>query len=263
MTTCPAYEVRGEAGPVMLFLHGMGGDSSNFALQLTHFSDRFRAVAWDAPGFGRSRPWDDLSFAAMADAAAAVLDTLAAEKAIVIGQSMGGMVALELAARHPDRLRALVLSATSPAFGDPNGPWQKQFVQDSLAPIENGSRLTDHAEALIRDVVGPDADPAGVQLAIDSMARTPHDSYRTVLDNLTRFDRRDVLPRIAVPTLVIAGAEDAKSPAAMLERMAAKIPKAQFVCLPGAGHLANLERPDAYNAAIDQFLISTRLVDHR
>jgi 3-oxoadipate enol-lactonase len=238
----------------MLFLHGMGGDRSNFRPQLAHFAKRYRAVAWDAPGFGRSYPWYELSFAAMADAAAVLLDQVETDTAIIVGHSMGGMVALELAARHSERLRALVLSGTSPAFGDPNGPWQQQFVRDSLAPVENGNRLSDHAEALIRDVIGANADPAGVQLAIDSMARTPHDTYRAVLNNLIRFDRRDILSRITVPTLVIAGAEDAKAPPTMLERMAAKIPDGRFISLPDAGHLANLERPDAYNATIDRFL---------
>jgi pimeloyl-ACP methyl ester carboxylesterase len=262
MTACPAYDIRGSTGPVMLFLHGMGGDRNNFDPQIDHFAAHYRAVAWDAPGFGRSRPWDDLSFAAMADAGAALLDRVETDTAIIVGHSMGGMIALELAARHSDRLRALVLSGTSPAFGDPNGPWQQQFVRESLAPVENGNRLTDHADALIRNVIGSDADPAGVQLAIDSMARTPHDSYRKVLHNLIEFDRRDVLPRITVPTLVIAGAEDTKSPPAMLERMAAKIPGARFVSLPRAGHLANLEQPGAYNAAIERFLTMIGLPDN-
>jgi len=254
MTAYPAFDQRGAAGPVMLFLHGMGGDRRHFAAQLDHFAPRYRAVAWDAPGFGESRPWDDLSFAAMADATGALLDRLGADDAVVVGHSMGGMVALEMAARCPERLQALVLSGTSPAFGDPNGAWQQQFVRDTLAPVENGNRLADHAAALIRDVVGADADPAGVTIAIDSMARTPHETYRAVLANLVRFDRRDVLARIAVPTLVIAGAADTKSPPAMLERMAAKIPGAQFACLANAGHLANLEQPAAYSAAIDRFL---------
>ncbi len=256
MSACPAYEIRGETGPVMLFLHGMGGDRSHFQDQLAHFGGRYRAAAWDAPGHGASVPWHDLSFAAMAEAAIALLDQLGTDTAIVVGHSMGGMVAQEMAAIAPQRLRALVLSGTSPAFGDPSGPWQQQFLKDSLAPVENGNRLADHAEAMIHDVIGPGPDPGGVRRAVDSMARVPHDTYRALVRNLLQFDRRATLGSISVPTLVIAGAEDTKSPAAMLQRMAGKIPGADFVCLPGAGHLANLEQPKAYCAAMDQFLVT-------
>ncbi len=86
------------------------------------------------------------------------------------------------------------------------------------------------------------------------MSRVPPETYRAALQCLVVFDRRDALPRIAVPTLLIAGGADTVAPPAMMERMAAKIPGAHFVTIPGAGHLANLEQPATFNRVLGDFL---------
>jgi 3-oxoadipate enol-lactonase len=90
--------------------------------------------------------------------------------------------------------------------------------------------------------------------ALTSMSRVKPETYRAALECLVGFDRRDALPHIAVPTLLIAGGTDTTAPAVVMERMAAKIPGARFVTIPGAGHLANLEQPAAFNRVLEEFL---------
>jgi pimeloyl-ACP methyl ester carboxylesterase len=160
------------------------------------------------------------------------------------------MVAQEAVATFPQKVDGLVLSATSPAFGKADGAWQQAFLAQRLGPLDAGLTMAELAPALVAAMVGPDAEPAGVKVAIEAMARVPGATYRNALQALVRFDRRDALAWIRVPTLVIAGERDANAPPAVMEKMAARIPGAEYRVLAGCGHLANLERPRAFNDAV-------------
>ncbi|MCB2100501.1 MAG: alpha/beta fold hydrolase [Rhodobacterales bacterium] len=258
MTTFGAlHHAESGAGPAILFLHGVGGDAASWAPQLASFGRTHRAMAWDMPGYGASDPLESPTFAALADACVTLLDRQGVDRAHLVGHSIGGMVAQEVAARHPDRLASLTLSATSPAFGNPDGDFQKKFVAARLKPLAEGRTMAEIARDVVPRLVGPDADPAGVAAAVASMSRVPEATYRAMVELIVTFDRRDTLGAIAAPCLVLAGETDAQAPAPMMERMAGKIPGALFTCIPGAGHLANLERPAAFDAALTDFL--TRL----
>jgi 3-oxoadipate enol-lactonase len=106
----------------------------------------------------------------------------------------------------------------------------------------------------VADLVGDAPDADGVALATASMAATDAASYRSMMLALVGFDLKDALARIAVPTLVLSGLKDGNAPASMMRRMADAIPCAQYVELEGCGHLANLERPDEFDAALRGFL---------
>ena len=254
MTASPAFVSRGD-GPPLVFLHGVGGNKETWADQLDHFAARgWRAIAWDMPGYGDSAALAAMTWPALADALLALVDRIGAERVTVVGHSMGGMVAQEFAASHAERLRALALSGTSAAFGGRDGKWQQEFVSARLAPLDAGRTMADLAQGLVAAMVGPAPDPAGLAAAIGAMARVPPATYRAAVQCLTTFDRKDNLARIAVPTLVLAAEHDRNAPPAMMERMAARIPGAVYRCLPGLGHLANLERPADFNAALDDFL---------
>ncbi|HEX2137253.1 MAG TPA: alpha/beta fold hydrolase, partial [Microvirga sp.] len=146
------------------------------------------------------------------------------------------------------------LSATSPAFGSRDGTFQRAFLDKRLKPLDEGIGLPALAPDIVAELVGEDPCPEGVRRAIESMAQVPPQSYRAALALVATFDARALLPRIAVPTLVIAGARDGNAPAAMMEKMAARIAGARFVSCEGAGHLANLERPGAFNRAVAAFI---------
>jgi 3-oxoadipate enol-lactonase len=248
------YCVSRGAGEVLLFLHGMGGGHESWSAQLDSFAPDYCAAAWDAPGHGASAALEPLSFATLAHSLAALLDDRGWARVHLVGHSMGGMVAQQFAVDHQHRLHSLTLSGTSPAFGPPDGAFQKKFIARALAPLDAGKSMAEIAALSIPAMMAPDPDPRGRATAIACMARSSPATYRAALRALAGFDQRANLARIHVPTLVLAGANDANAPAAMMERMAAKIPGASFVCLAGLGHLANLERPAAFDAALRDFL---------
>lgn len=250
----PAHRSVGDGAETILFLHGLGGDRTSFDPQIGAFGPRFRHLAWDMPGYGDSPPLPEMTFAALAQAALRLLDAAGAARAHLVGHSLGGMVAQEIAIAAPERVASLVLSATSPAFGPPGGDWQKRFLAERLAPLERGLTPADLAAEVIAGLVGEGADAAGVRAAVAAMGRVAPATYRAALRCLVAFDRRDSLAAIAAPALVLAGARDALAPPAMMARMAARIPGARFATIAGAGHLANLERPAAFNAALGAFL---------
>lgn len=253
MTAIPDCIEKG-SGDVILFLHGVGGGAYSWLPQINSFSLKYTAAAWNMPGYGKSRLGGGMSFPGLADALLALLDDKGWDKVHLVGHSMGGMVAQEFAVDHQDRLRSLTLSATSPAFGRPDGDFQKKFIEARLAPLAAGSTMTDLARELVETMMSKDADPNGRQLAYDCMANMSAETYRTAVKCIVTFEQRANLPNITVPTLALAGEVDNNAPAPMMEKMAAKIPGCRYVCLPELGHLANLEDPQAFDAALSAFL---------
>jgi pimeloyl-ACP methyl ester carboxylesterase len=149
-----------------------------------------------------------------------------------------------------------VLSCTSPAFGNPAGDFQKQFVAERLEPLDTDYTMATLAPEAADDIMGPNADPAGRTLFIENFAAVPEATYRAAIRCLVTFDERANLPNIKVPVLCLAAEHDRNAPAPVVEKMASKIPGAAYVCLPGLGHMPNLEAPAAFDAAVIAFLKS-------
>ena len=213
-----------------------------------------RPIALDMLGYGAREPVDRMDFDLLAADIEAQIARLALDRPVIVGHSMGGMLAQTLLRRGPRAYRAAVLSCTSPAFGDPSGEFQKKFVADRLGPLDAGRTMAELAPGMVAAVSGPAPDPAGRQLAIETIATTPARSYRAAVHCLVGFDERANLAQIAIPVLCLAGEHDRLAPPAMMERMAARIPGARYVCLKGVGHLPNVEAPPAFDAAVLDFL---------
>lgn len=259
----PAYASRGAGETAVVMLHGVGGGHAAWEPQLDALAaGGFRAVAWDAPGYGASATIDPYDMAGLAGALARLLDHLAAARVVLVGHSMGGMIAQEALARDPRRIDGVVLSATTAAFGRPDGEWQREFLAERLGPLDAGRTMAELAPGLVAGFVGPDADPAGVRRAIEVMAAVPPQTYRAALRAIAGFDRRADLGAVRVPALLIAGERDPIVPPAVMARMAERMPDATAVVLAGCGHLANLERPAAFNAALAAWL-DDRFASHR
>ena len=258
MNAIPRYVSRGEGPPVVL-LHGVGGLRAAWRPQLDALADRYRVVAWDMPGYGGEDVDEPMTFEGLGAALGALLDDLGEAPVHLVGHSMGGMVAQEFAVTGQDRLASLTLFATSPSFGRPDGDFQKKFVADRLRPLDDGRGMAGVADgAILAALVGPLAEPGALEAVQACMARVPEAAYRAAVHCITTFERRAALGAIGVPTLVIAGEVDPNAPAPMMERMAAKIPGARFVCMAGTGHFGNLERPDEFNTLVAGFIEQAR-----
>jgi 3-oxoadipate enol-lactonase len=249
------YEAAGDpAKTPLVFLHGIGGAARAWRGQIAAFSDRYSALAWDMPGYGGSAPLPSVSIATLADALQDFLQAIGGPRPILVGHSIGGMIVQQWLTQHPRSAAAVVLAQTSPAFGSAAGDWQKQFIEARLGPLDRGETMTSLAPTLVKELVGDDPDADGMEVARDCMSSVPQASYRASMLALLGFDQRKALGNIAVPTLVLSGSKDKNAPAPMMAKMATYIPGAAYVELEGAGHLVNLERPKAFNAALDQFL---------
>jgi 3-oxoadipate enol-lactonase len=217
-----------------------GGNRHAFDDLLAEPPASWRLVAWDMPGYGDSAPLAEMTWENLAAAAVALLDELAAEQAVVLGHSMGGMVAQELVPRHPDRLEGLILFATSAAFGGKDDSFKHKFLADRLAPLEKELTPADFADQVVGAMVTDDTPQAVRDQAVASMASVPSATYRQALNVIVTFDQRASLGSISCPVLMLAAECDALAPPWTMQTMAEKVPGARFECLPDVGHLANV-----------------------
>jgi 3-oxoadipate enol-lactonase len=239
----------------VVFLHGIGGAARSFAPQIASFAAAgYQPVALDLPGYGAREPVEAMSFEALAEDAEFAIGEAGLERPVLVGHSMGGMVVQTMLRRKPEAYRAAVLSCTSPAFGNPAGDFQKKFVADRLEPLDTGYTMADVAPAAMRGMMGPNADAAGAALFVEEYAKVAETTYRAAVQCLVTFDERANLSGIKVPVLCLAAELDRNAPPIVLEKMTAKIPGARYLCLSGLGHMPNLEAPEAFDAAIFNFL---------
>jgi 3-oxoadipate enol-lactonase len=239
----------------VVFLHGIGGGAKSFAPQMASFAAKgYQPVALDLMGYGAREPVEAMSFEALAEDVEFAIGESGLERPVLLGHSMGGMVVQTMLRRRPEDYAAAVLSCTSPAFGNPAGDFQKKFVADRLAPLDAGKTMADAAPGAADNVMAPNADPAGRALFIEQYAAVPEATYRAAVKCLVTFDERANLANIKIPVLCLAAELDRNAPPPVLEKMAGKIPGAYYLCLPGLGHMPNLEAPAAFDAAIFSFL---------
>jgi pimeloyl-ACP methyl ester carboxylesterase len=274
----PSFTVLG-SGPTILMLHGIGGGHLAFAPQVeTLASSGYRAVAWDMPGYGRSAPIEPYTFKGLARSCITLIEALLAgdEKGsaagtanndrsaglVLLGHSMGGMVAQEVVARRPELVSRLILCGTSPSFGKADGEWQREFIAQRTAVLDSGRSMADLADVLVPQMVGPASLPEGIRLATHCMSQVPASTYRRALEALVTFDRRANLPHIQVPTLLVAGELDRNAPPAVMKKMAEAIPHSTYLEMRGIGHLQNLEAPDDFDGLVLNFLALPRSLLH-
>src|SRR3954468_13760083 len=237
------YEVHG-SGPPLLLTHGYSSTSGMWQGQIAALSKHHTLILWDMRGHGQSDyPGDPAAYSEALTVAdiAALLDEVGAKNAIVGGLSLGGYMSLAFYRAHPDRVRALLIIDTGPGFkrDDAREVWNKRaydtgdrFDREGLEVLKSGSR--ERSSVTHRDATGLAHAARGM---------------------LTQRDARVIesLPEIKVPSLVVVGADDTPFLAAA-DYMAAKIPGAQKVVVPAAGHAVNIDQPQAFIDAVLPFL---------
>lgn len=237
-----------------MLLHGWPVDSREFRRQLDGLSDRFRVLAPDAPGAGRSSdPPEDFRLADWADWLAALLAALDLDSAHVGGLSWGGGLALEVYRRHPEVVRSLILMGAYAGWG---GSLPADEVDERLQLMERNSRRPPEKwlPALLDTLLPDDADD-GLADELAGMIGDLHPAAtRTALRAFAEADLRDVLPRIDVPTLMLYGERDVRAPRAVWGPIYEAIPDARLVIIPEVGHMVDLQAPDRVNDEIRAFL---------
>ena len=247
-------------GPLVLFLHGIGGNRSNWTEQIDACSAGFHAAAWDARGYGDSDDYPDrLDFGDFADDVLRVLDHFGERKAHLVGLSMGGRIAQDFYAIFPDRVSTLALCDTMPDFTVTLTPEKRaDFVRLRQEPLLAGKRPEDIADALVDGLIGPDASDDARRRMVDSVSALRADSYLKTIEASLTFDRSAEVDRIAAPTLLIYGEHDRLTPPEIGRDLHRRIAGSEFVLIEGAGHLSNVEKPAAFNAALLDFLDAHR-----
>ncbi|HWA38311.1 MAG TPA: alpha/beta fold hydrolase [Burkholderiales bacterium] len=238
----------------LLFLHGVGGGHHAWDGQVPWFAERgYAAHAWDQPGYGHTPAVEPYDLEQVAASLRRLIDSLGAP-VVLVGHSMGGMVAQEAYARNPAGIAGLVLCFTSPAFPGGGSDFTRQFIEARVGLLDAGHSMAEIAAKLMPTMRGAKSRPEGVELARKVMSEVPPETYRKAVRLLTTFDRKADLANIAVPTLLLAGSEDRTAPPAVLERMARTIPGAEYAVLEGCGHLGPMDQPEAFNQAVLAFL---------
>ena len=233
----------------LLFLHGLGGGHHAWEAQLPYFAGLgYPSHAWDQPGYGHSPIVEPYDLEQICAALALLIEKLGNEPVVLVGHSMGGMVAQEAYVRYPRLVKAMSLVFTSPAFGGGSAEFVKQFIAARVGPLDQGRTMAQIAAQLI-PTMGSNS-----KLAEQVMAGVPPATYRRAVQLLTTFDRSKELADIKVPTLLVAGSKDKTAPPSVMQKMAQKIPGADYVVLEDCGHLGPMDRPEEFNAALLAFL---------
>ena len=246
-----AYERVGQ-GPPLVLVHGAAVDSRMWRPQLAALADEFTVIAWDEPGAGGSSDVpSDFALADYANSLATLIDALELGPAHVAGLSWGGTVVLELYRHHPELVATLILVDTYAGW---KGSLPEQEVRARVEGVRKLFAAADHLfDPTLPGLFAGDPPAEFVPLLEEMAADVRPESMRTALLVMAEADQRDLLPRIAVPTLLIWGELDARSPLTVARQFEEAIPDAKLVVIPGAGHVSNLEQPELFNDAVREF----------
>jgi pimeloyl-ACP methyl ester carboxylesterase len=246
-----AYERTG-AGPPLVLAHGAASDSRLWRPQLAALADELTVVAWDEPGAGRSEDVPDgFGLADYADCLAALIDALELGPAHVAGLSWGGTVVQELYRRRADTVSTLILA-------DTYAGWKGSLPEDELrARVAHAQAAfaapREYFDPRLPGLLGLDPPEAAVAVLEEMAADVRPESMRNELTVMAEVDQRDLLPAIDVPTLLVWGEHDARSPLSVARQFEQAIPETTLVVIPDAGHVSNLEQPERFNAAVREF----------
>jgi 3-oxoadipate enol-lactonase len=248
-----AFDEAG-TGPVIVLIHGHPFNRSMWAPQLLALSSQFRVVAPDLPGYGASAArGQKVTMREFAESVLELLDEIAVAEAAVVGLSMGGLIAMELGLRRPERIRAVVLAATTAAPVSEPEAHRRRATADQM----ERDGMLDVALDMAAKLFGPAArrDPGIVEPVVSMMIRSPPAGAAAALrGRAERPDYSGLLQDLTVPALVIAGDHDPYADESIVAQLVGALPEPEVVRMPGVGHMPNLEAATAFNDAVAGFL---------
>ncbi|MGW7369318.1 alpha/beta fold hydrolase [Streptomyces sp. NPDC054841] len=238
-------------GPALVLVHGHPFDRTMWAPQLVSFSATHRVIAPDLRGYGASSVVPGVTLLSdFATDLAALLDHLGVHRFVLGGLSMGGQIAMECYRLFPERITGLVLADTFPAAETAEGRAQRNAMADRL--LAEGMR--GYADEVRDKMVAPYNTEASATVHRMMLGAPPEGAAAALRGRAERPDYRELLTEVTVPALVVVGRDDAYTPVADAEAMHAAIPDSTLCVIEGAAHMPNLERPDAFDAALRTYL---------
>jgi pimeloyl-ACP methyl ester carboxylesterase len=250
-----AYEVVGKGQP-LLFIHGLGSRGSDWEPQVAHFADRYQVIVFDVRGHGDSgKPPGPYSVQMFAADTAKLLNKLGSGPAHVVGISMGGMTALQLALDHPETVRSLVVVNCGAEFVVRNlrermQVWQRFLIVRLLGMRKMGKVLSE------RLFPKPEQEELR-KVFVERWAKNDPHAYQESMRAIVGWSVTDRLGDIGCPTLVIASDND-YTPVAEKQAIVDRIPRAALVVIADARHAVTAEKPEHFNAVLDGFLVGTQ-----
>lgn len=248
------YEDAGSGDPPMLFVHGIG-NHTHFAAQIAYFSRSHRVVAPDLPGFGQSdAPEREYGIAAFADDIKWLCEELELNAPVIVGHSMAGAVALEVAAARPELPTAIVLLDPIPLIPLSALHAQRAQLAEALAGPAYREAFRGFAEARM---FRPTDDPELRGSIVDEMCATPQHVLAPTFASLSQWSGEDIAGSLSVPILLITAGDGLPADMARTREL---LPELELGRTVGVGHFAHAIAPDQINAMIDRFLVAARVV---
>jgi 3-oxoadipate enol-lactonase len=250
--TSLAHRLAGREGaPVLVLSNSLGTTQELWERQLPALAEHYRVLTYDHPGHGSSPlPQRPYTVETLAHGLLELLDELGLERVSLCGVSLGGMVGMALALEAPERVERLVLACTSAYLGPPEG-WAER------ARIVRGDGMSAVADTVVGRWFRPEFardEPKTVARFLALLTATPPEGYARCCEAVGAWDARERISAIIAPVLVVAGADDPATPVEHAELIASSIPGARLVVLERAAHLANVERAEAFSAAVLEHL---------
>lgn len=252
----PAYQVHGDGETTLFMLHGAYGDDRYFDDAIArHVADGLRVVAWTCPGYGPEPVPERFSVPLLAEYAAAMVQQEASSRNVLLGHSLGGLIAPRVPAATGDLLNGLILSASSAGFVNRTEEDKERYLAERVKPItEHGLSVAEYADGLLTTMMGPQAAGPLVSRVREVVGQMKTEAFLASMGAITEYDSQPSLKSLTIPTLMLAGELDPACTAAGMRRMHEMVPGSTFHQIVGVGHYAFAEAPEEYHQVTREFI---------
>lgn len=252
----PEYHVSGSGDTTIFMLHGAYGDGRYFANTEAYLANAgYRVVVWNCPGYGQEPTPDDFSIDYAGNAALALVEAEGTATNIVLGHSMGALIAPNAAMKSAGRVHGIILSGASIGFQNRTESDQARFLKERIAPItEQGLTVQEYAPSLLKTMMAPGASGHLVDVVYKVISEMKTDAFMASMKALTEYNNMPATKSINVPTLLLSGEFDTACPPAGMEKLAEIIPDSEYHMIRDAGHYAFAEQADVYHGHLIEFL---------
>lgn len=253
----PDFQVAGEGDTTVFLLHGAYGSKDYFQHEIaTLVGAGLRVVAWDAPGYGLSPlPEGGLQIEAMAEACGRLIDLMGSARNMVLGHSMGGIIAPAVVRARPERVHALGISATVASFSQKSEEDKRTFLAERIEPLERGLSFRETAAPVVQSMFAPGSAGPLVERVREVALATRKETFVASIRAIVNYEGTETLRQVRVPTLLLAGHHDKVGrPEGMRNIQRQFIPQAQVEVLPNSGHYSFAEEPELFNQHLLGFI---------